>query len=335
MANVFFKRGTLSSLNNQPINNGTIYITTDERAMYVDIGEDQRIRLGDFVECTDWAAVTAIENPNPHSLYYANAQNILAKYDAVNHKWAQVNGSVAIDNLIAYVNQSASTANGITTLSTNILDTEDNTVTGQTIYTSSNADLLKISGSSARDSNTSRITASITLTPANLKERASLSTAATANGVSINLTNKQTGTNAAGVVVNTETIDANPINLIGSSGLTISRNSTTGDIEFQADGAYTEMQSTFTSGGALSIRLMDANGNDVTQTTRVTPTIIYGHEQTINAVFASGTAVLDVYTASQVDTLIGNELKALDAMTFKGTLGTIPGQRPRKASSPG
>ena len=37
MANVFFKRGTLNSLNNQPIRDGTIYITTDERAMYVDI----------------------------------------------------------------------------------------------------------------------------------------------------------------------------------------------------------------------------------------------------------------------------------------------------------
>jgi len=60
--------------------------------MYVDIGEDQRIRLGDFVEYANWAAITAIENPNPHSLYYANSENILAKWDATKRVWAQVNG---------------------------------------------------------------------------------------------------------------------------------------------------------------------------------------------------------------------------------------------------
>jgi len=148
MANVFFKRGTLNSLNNQPINNGTIYITTDERAMYVDIDSTTRIRLGDFVECTDWSAVTAIANPNPHSLYYANAQNILAKWDATNQRWAQVNGSVAIDNLIAYVNQEASTTNNTTTLTTHLLDTNANEVYGSTIYTSNNNDLLSITGGS-------------------------------------------------------------------------------------------------------------------------------------------------------------------------------------------
>jgi len=32
-----------------------------------------------------------------------------------------------------------------------------------------------------------------------------------------------------------------------------------------------------------------------------------------------------VYTTGQVDTLISNQLKALDAMTFRGTLGSITG----------
>lgn len=322
MANVFFKRGTLNSLNNQPIRDGTIYITTDERAMYVDIDGTQRIRLGDFVEYANWSAIEAIENPNPHSLYYANSENILAKYDAATGDWSQVNGRVAINRLISFVNQTAATANDITTVKTTLVDAEGDTVEGQTTYASANNSLLKITGSNTVENVTNRRTAAITITPANLKESASLSTSSISNGVRLSINNKQTGTDANGTAVNTSVADANPIDFIASNGLTITRDTTTGNINFSAEGAYTDLQTTFSNAGALSIRLSDGEGNSVTQSRQVTPTITYGKTDTTDAVFASGIAVLDVYTSSQVDTLIGNELKALDAMTFKGTLGT-------------
>ena len=322
MANVFFKRGTLNSLNNQPIRDGTIYITTDERAMYVDIDGTQRIRLGDFVEYANWSAIEAIENPNPHSLYYANSENILAKYDAATGNWSQVNGRVAIDNIISFVNQTAATANDVTTVKTTLVDADGDTVEGQTTYASANNSLLKITGSNTVENVTNRRTAAITITPANLKESASLSTSSISNGVRLSINNKQTGTDANGTAVNTSVADANPIDFIASNGLTITRDTTTGNINFSAEGAYTDLQTTFSNAGALSIRLSDGEGNSVTQSRQVTPTITYGKTDTTDAVFASGIAVLDVYTSSQVDTLIGNELKALDAMTFKGTLGT-------------
>lgn len=322
MANVFFKRGTLNSLNNQPIRDGTIYITTDERAMYVDIDGTQRIRLGDFVEYANWSAIEAIENPNPHSLYYANSENILAKYDAATGNWSQVNGRVAINNLISFVNQTAATANDVTTVKTTLVDAGGDTVEGQTTYTSANNSLLKITGSNTVESVTNRRIAAITVTPANLKESASLSTQSISNGVRLNINNKQTGTDANGTAVNTSVADANPIDFIASNGLTITRDSTTGSINFSAEGAYTDLQTTFSNAGALSIRLSDGEGNSVTQSRQVTPTITYGKTSSIDAIFASGIAILDVYTAGEVDTLIGNELKALDAMTFKGTLGT-------------
>ena len=37
MANVLFKKGLLAGLKDAPIKEGTIYVTTDERAMYLDI----------------------------------------------------------------------------------------------------------------------------------------------------------------------------------------------------------------------------------------------------------------------------------------------------------
>lgn len=49
MANLQFKMGLLNDLNNPskaPITPGTVYITTDEKSMYVDINDSQRIRVG-------------------------------------------------------------------------------------------------------------------------------------------------------------------------------------------------------------------------------------------------------------------------------------------------
>ena len=56
MANVMFKKGLLSALPATKVP-GTIYVTTDERAMYLDISNTERIRLGDFVEYDSWAKI--------------------------------------------------------------------------------------------------------------------------------------------------------------------------------------------------------------------------------------------------------------------------------------
>lgn len=77
-----FKKGLLSNLNKAQKHAGTIYITTDERAMYVDISDTERIRLGDFIEV---ATQDALANPKyqPYqstALYYITDTNKLLKY---------------------------------------------------------------------------------------------------------------------------------------------------------------------------------------------------------------------------------------------------------------
>ena len=47
MANIAFKKGLLANLPST-YTEGTIYVTTDERAMYLDVDNSTRIRLGDF-----------------------------------------------------------------------------------------------------------------------------------------------------------------------------------------------------------------------------------------------------------------------------------------------
>lgn len=94
MANVLFKKGLLKDLPSSKVE-GTIYVTTDERAMYLDISADKRIRLGDFNEIPNLNALPDVSHdggaPNPTGLYYSVAENVLARYDSANNKWAQIN----------------------------------------------------------------------------------------------------------------------------------------------------------------------------------------------------------------------------------------------------
>ena len=88
MANVLFKKGLLAGLKDAPIKEGTIYVTTDERAMYLDVSDSQRIRLGDFIEVDNIASLPS-DGANVSALYYAKAENVLAKWSG--SAWVQIN----------------------------------------------------------------------------------------------------------------------------------------------------------------------------------------------------------------------------------------------------
>ncbi len=88
MALVNFKKGLLANL---PATKtaGTFYVTTDERAMYLDVDADTRIRLGDFQEFSTVEALTENANPNTTSLYYVSDINCLAKWNG--SEYIQIN----------------------------------------------------------------------------------------------------------------------------------------------------------------------------------------------------------------------------------------------------
>lgn len=87
MAQVIFKRGLLANLP-AAIADGTIYVTTDERAMYLDI-DGARVRLGDFQEFATLADLQGNVNPSTTALYYITELNCLAKWDG--EKYVQIN----------------------------------------------------------------------------------------------------------------------------------------------------------------------------------------------------------------------------------------------------
>lgn len=88
MANVLFKKGLLAGLKDAPMKEGTIYVTTDERAMYLDVSDSERIRLGDFIEVDNIASLPSA-GANVSALYYAKAENVLAKWSG--SAWVQIN----------------------------------------------------------------------------------------------------------------------------------------------------------------------------------------------------------------------------------------------------
>lgn len=80
MANVTFKKGLLAALPSTRTE-GTFYVTTDERAIYLDVDNSTRIRIGDFQEVANMEALQDITDPSTTALYYVTDLNVLAKYD--------------------------------------------------------------------------------------------------------------------------------------------------------------------------------------------------------------------------------------------------------------
>nr|DAJ59164.1 MAG TPA: hypothetical protein [Caudoviricetes sp.] len=96
MANVSFKKGTASKLP-ASYTEGTFYVTTDERAIYLDVSNDARIRIGDFQEFKNIAELNANVNPSMTALYYISDINCLAKWNG--SKYVQINRDTGVTSV--------------------------------------------------------------------------------------------------------------------------------------------------------------------------------------------------------------------------------------------
>ena len=101
MANLNFKWGLHKDLGNATKSEGTVYITTDEKSMYVDVSDDKRIKIqGAVAYYDDVKEFTDTTNPpyDTETLYFFRQMgpegekvvvNALMAYDGT--KWVQVN----------------------------------------------------------------------------------------------------------------------------------------------------------------------------------------------------------------------------------------------------
>lgn len=84
MATVSFMKGLLAALPSA-YTEGAFYVTTDERALYLDVDGSTRIRIGDFQEFANLEALQANTNPSTTALYYIADINVLAKWNGTNY----------------------------------------------------------------------------------------------------------------------------------------------------------------------------------------------------------------------------------------------------------
>ena len=80
MATVAFKKGSVANLPTS-YTEGTFYVATDERALYLDISNSARVRIGDFQEFENLEALKKNTNPSTTALYYVKDINVLAKWN--------------------------------------------------------------------------------------------------------------------------------------------------------------------------------------------------------------------------------------------------------------
>ena len=128
MANLNFKYGQVDNLPRQ-LSAGCVYVTTDERSMYVDLpieGNTKRIRLGDFLEYNTLEELNADKkNWSTSTLVYIKTGNILAKYNEIRgsdgnivtdesgnptYEWKRINDSDTLVSNIANLTSRITTA---------------------------------------------------------------------------------------------------------------------------------------------------------------------------------------------------------------------------------
>lgn len=116
MAMLKFKKGLWSKLPEAKAE-GTIYVTTDEKAMYVDISDSERIRLGDIIRVNTF---NELQPPfSNEAFYYVEASNALLKRvavtsenDVVTYEWKQINGTQELQSTLTALTGRVSTLEG-------------------------------------------------------------------------------------------------------------------------------------------------------------------------------------------------------------------------------
>lgn len=98
-----FKMGNYAGLKDVAIKAGTVYVTKDEKAMYVDIDDSTRIRLGQTVVIDTMEAFEGLKPPYSHeAFYYVKDANALLRNNGTetNPNWVQINSVADIQSQV-------------------------------------------------------------------------------------------------------------------------------------------------------------------------------------------------------------------------------------------
>lgn len=315
MANVLFKQGTQASLDtirfNKTAIDGSFYLTNDTHRLYIGRPDGDAVPVNEGVNTVatldDLPQITAANAPSyVGQFYYVSGSNILCVYSAstqggaVKGGWVQINPNT--DTHLSDLKINITVENGVATVSTSITEA-DSANNGSADTTTRNfkvqgAGGITIGATEVSDGNNDVLTIT--------GDQYAIA-AGTANSV----------TNEVPIELSSDGGHDSSVTLKGGENVTLSK---TNDGAIKIDATDTQIASATganeTSG--FSVTVTDSAGNSEKAT--IDPKIVVGGtqdtQQTIS--FQNGTATLPVYTASELDA----KLAGLDAMTYKGTVGT-------------
>lgn len=317
MADVLFKRGSQTDLDALRVNSdktkripGAFYLTEDSHRLYIGIDNDNN----DIVPVNE--GITTVETlnqlPNPSTaddkklttgqFYYVykdntgKALNVLAIYNG--QEWIQINSNT--DTTISSFTQTVSVSSGTATIKGDIKDSSNTTKTGSFKITVAGG--LTLSVNTAKDT----LTIDASALQQDLKHTIDTS------GVDVTLLNPKTTGNKFRIEAgNFTTIEAN------SAGTGIKINGA--DHRVQSVSVGNGNAANNNDGVGFNIKVTDATSN--TKSANFDPTIKLASDTDARH-FQNGTIALPVYTTTEIDNKFASELKAIDGMTYKGTIGT-------------
>lgn len=305
-AKLRFLRGLEANLP-AAMTDGYVYVTTDTRAMYVDYkgadGALARIRIGDVLTVANVAALPTIANAKDGVLYYCLAENILCTPYGVGaaRDWKQINKQKTLSETIGTMSFTATEVTNGANMTIKMASGGETKDASLGVVGGTNVKVGVADGKVTIGAKDTTVTGAISVG------------AREAGGAAITLTNTTGGTAADGTALS-GSATGGTIGIVGT-GAKVSQ----ADNVITVNGKVT-VANAFAADGAFTTKITHADNTTATSTA-VTPKVRYGADDIQEAVFKSGTAILNIYTKNEVDTAIDAKLKAANAMTFKGTMG--------------
>ena len=300
MANVKFLRGTQGKLDTlTSYTEGAFYLTEDTNRLYVAQSASSLVLLNQTVRIVDNKAALDVLSPvAANDFCYLSEENILAVYNGT--KWVQINPDTVLVNSTAGLATEAITDGVKATLA--VADSTNHKVTGAVEFIAK-TDNVTISRSAS-----GQIEFSVAA-----PETVEYALEQAAEGKKFEL-NRTVG-GATTKVGSIEFADGTNTSVVVADGVVTYSAKDTTNRAMSAQAAQGEGKHGF------EFAVTDSDSNSVKAS--IDPIIKIG--KTENQVhFDGGIADLDVYTISEVDTLLADYEKKVDAMTYKGTTAVIP-----------
>lgn len=300
MANVQFKLGTQAAVDKLLVTPGTsvvegsFYLTNDTHRLYIGQKASSDAANAQLFPVNEGVITVATVSDLPKvgdsdgaafagRFYYVTAGNILCVYNG--KAWVQINTNT--DTTITDYTTAVSATGDVGTIKETITLTGNAKKETSHTITGSNGVKVTASGSNltiAGDSYT------LTSTVASGVATISLNSANTANDTSIKV--KQ------------------------GSNVSITQDSSTKEITIAATDTTLSSATGASADKGFTVTVTDTK--NISKTATITPQVKVGKTKTSTVDFVKGVATLDVYSAADID----DKMKALNAMVYKGTLGT-------------